>query len=59
MFLLGAVAACCFAVPLGMLSEQNDLSAVGLFLICYLVGVALAVAQVTSGNIMQTLKGKE
>ena len=59
MFLLGGVTACCLAVPWGMLSEQNDLSVVGVFMICYLAGVALAVAQVTSGNIMQTLKGKE
>ncbi len=59
MFLLGAVAAYFFAIPLGMLSEQNDLFVVGVFMICYLVGVVLAVAQVTSGNIMQTLKGKE
>ena len=59
MSLLGIVAACCLAVPLGVLSEQNDLSVVGVFMICYLVGVILAVAQVTAGNIMQTLKGKE
>ena len=59
MFLFGGVAACCLAIPLGMLSEHNDLSVVGVFMICYLVGVVLAVAQVTSGNIMQTLKGKE
>ena len=59
MFLLGAVAACGLAIPLGLLSGQNDLSVVGVFMLCYLVGVVLAVAQVTSGNIMQTLKGKE
>ena len=59
MFLLGAVATCGFAIPLGLLSGQNDLSVVGVFMLCYLVGVVLAVAQVTSGNIMQTLKGKE
>lgn len=58
-FLLGAAVACLMANLFGMALTANSLGIVGAYMICYLIGVVLAVAQVISGNIMQTLKGKE
>ena len=58
-FMLGASVACLITIPFGMPHTESNLATVGLFMICYLIGVALAVAQATSGQIMQTLKGKE
>ena len=58
-FLPGAAVAC-FGMGLwGMLLTAKGLATVGTYMICYLIGVMLAVAQATSGQIMQTLKGKE
>ena len=58
-FLPGAAVACLMANLFGMALTANSLGIVGAYMICYLIGVVLAVAQVISGNIMQTLKGKE
>ena len=58
-FLLGGAVSCLLALPLGMPIKQDHLVTIGVFMICYLIGVALAVAQATSGQIMQILKGKE
>ena len=58
-FVMGASVACLLGVLLGLSMTQSILSTVGVFMICYLIGVALAVAQATSGQIMQILKGKE
>ena len=58
-FLVGAGVASLAAMPFGLMSSTRDLRLVGVFMLCYLFGVALAVWQATSGPIMQTLKGKE
>ena len=58
-FVMGASVACLLGFLLGLSMTQSILSTVGVFMICYLIGVALAVAQATSGQIMQILKGKE
>ncbi|MBQ7322490.1 MAG: hypothetical protein IJW99_10370 [Clostridia bacterium] len=58
-FLPGAAVAYWMSNLFGMSLAANGLGTVGAYMICYLLGVAFAVAQVTSGNIMQTLKGKE
>jgi hypothetical protein len=43
----------------GMMPRAEQMKTIGTFMLCYLLGVAIAVAQATSGKIMQTLKGKE
>ena len=58
-FLIGGLLATVGSLLFGMISEAQQVKTIGTFMLCYLLGVALAVAQVTSGQIMQTLKGKE
>ena len=58
-FLPGAAVACLGMGLWGMSLTAKGLGTVGAYMICYLIGVMLAVAQATSGQIMQTLKGKE
>ncbi len=58
-FLLGGILATVGAMLFGMMPGVEQMKTVGTFMLCYLLGVAVAVAQATSGKIMQTLKGKE
>ena len=58
-FLVGTAGAYLVSTLWGIPAKMGDISTVGAFMVCYLLGVALAVAQATSGQIMQTLKGKE
>ena len=57
--LLGVLIAAGGVTLLGTVPNAAHWRLIGQFTLCYLFGVALAVAQVTSGKIMQTLKGKE
>jgi len=43
----------------GDVPDAEQWRLIGQFMLCYLLGVALSVSQVTSGKIMQILKGKE
>lgn len=58
-FMAGALVAWPISLVLGMPPSGENLNTIGIFLICYLIGVIFAVSQVTSGQIMQILKGKE
>ena len=58
-FLIGAVLATLGMALAGTVPTVSQTKTVGGFMLCYLLGVVLAAAQVTSGKIMQTLKGKE
>lgn len=57
--LLGVLLAVGVMSILGAVPDMAQFRTIGQFVLCYLLGVAVAVAQVTSGKIMQTLKGKE
>ena len=57
--LLGVLLAVGVMSILGAMPDMAQFRTIGQFVLCYLLGVAVAVGQVTSGNIMQTLKGKE
>ena len=57
--LLGVVLAVLGIIMFAAVPNAQQLRLIGTFVICYLLGVALAVAQVSAGKIMQTLKGKE
>ena len=58
-FLIGGLLATVGAMLFGIMPGGEQMKTVGTFMLCYLFGVAIAVAQATSGKIMQTLKGKE
>ena len=58
-FLVGALLATVGMWLAGTVPSMSQMKTVGGFMLCYLFGVWLAVAQTTSGKIMQTLKGKE
>jgi len=57
--LIGGILATVAAMLFGMMPGAEQMKTIGIFMLCYLLGVAIAVAQATSGQIMQTLKGKE
>ena len=57
--LLGVLLAVGVMSIFGAVPDLHQFQTIGQFVPCYLLGVAVAVAQVTSGKIMQTLKGKE
>ena len=60
LFCLLGVLISAFGVTLfGTVPDRAQWELIGQFMLCYLLGVTVAVAQVTSGKIMQTLKGKE
>ena len=58
-FLIGGILATVGVMLFGMMPKAEQMKTIGTFMLCYLLGVAIAVAQATSGKIMQTLKGKE
>ena len=55
----GGILATVGVMLFGMMPGAEQMKTIGTFMLCYLLGVAIAVAQATSGKIMQTLKGKE
>ena len=57
--LLGVLIAAGGVTLLGTVPNAAHWRLIGQFTLCYLFGVAVSVSQVTSGKIMQTLKGKE
>ena len=57
--LLGVLVAAIGVTLFGTALDRAQWEIVGTFMLYYLLGVAVAVWQVTSGKIMQTLKGKE
>ncbi len=58
--LLGALVAAVGVALFGTVPDDREQwEIIGTFMLYYLLGVAVAVAQATSGKIMQTLKGKE
>ena len=57
--LLGVALAILGITMFAAVPNAQQFKLIGIFIFCYLLGVAVAVWQVTSGKIMQTLKGKE